>query len=197
MASRAPVRTAAVKAAVTRLGFMADAFTHVVFLRGMNVGGHRLTNDALVAAFAALGLEQAAAYQASGNVMVAAASPPDVALIEAGLEAELGYQVPTMVRSVTEVTELAAATPFTAEELAQRPNAKQQVIILAEPSPSDLSGLVAGLPDLLVADGAHVHWLPEGGISTSELDLSAVGRVVGTNTVRTMGTIQRIAKKLA
>jgi uncharacterized protein (DUF1697 family) len=45
---------------------------YVAFLRGMNVGGHRLSNGELRAHFAAMGFADVATFRASGNVVFAA-----------------------------------------------------------------------------------------------------------------------------
>jgi uncharacterized protein (DUF1697 family) len=42
------------------------------FLRGMNVGGHRLTNAELRSHFDAMGFSEVATFRASGNVVFAA-----------------------------------------------------------------------------------------------------------------------------
>ncbi len=44
--------------------------TVVVFLRGMNLGKRRLTNEQLIAVFERSGFADASAYQASGNIML-------------------------------------------------------------------------------------------------------------------------------
>ena len=41
----------------------------VAFLRGMNLGGRRISNTELVKAFEQAGFEGAAAFRASGNVV--------------------------------------------------------------------------------------------------------------------------------
>lgn len=49
----------------------------VAFLRGMNLGGRRLTNDELRAAVTACGCDDVETYQASGNVVLRDARPHD------------------------------------------------------------------------------------------------------------------------
>ncbi len=92
---------------------MAD-LTHVAFLRGMNVGGHRLTNAELAAVFVDLGFTSVVPYQAAGNVMLACDRAPDAEAIEAALAAHLGYAVPTIVRSASEIRAIAGSEPFDA-----------------------------------------------------------------------------------
>jgi uncharacterized protein (DUF1697 family) len=49
--------------------------------------------------------------------------------------------------------------------------------------------------DLLAIEARELYWLPRGGISESELDLKAIDKALGKGTMRTMGTIERIAAK--
>ena len=44
---------------------------YAAFLRGMNVGGHRLTNEQLRAHFHTLGFAEVETFRASGNVVFA------------------------------------------------------------------------------------------------------------------------------
>ena len=94
---------------------------YVAFLRGMNVGGHRITNAELCAAFEEIGLPDAATFRASGNVVFdAPGGDPRVeiaARIEQGLEQTLGYAVPTFLRDAAEMRAIAAQEPFTASRI--------------------------------------------------------------------------------
>jgi len=82
------------------------------FLRGINVGGHRITNDELRAACEAVGLRDVATFRASGNVIFSAEDGEDpdaiVDRIETGLAGTLGYEVPVLLRTAAEVSEVAA-----------------------------------------------------------------------------------------
>src|ERR1700689_4699500 len=94
---------------------------YAAFLRGMNVGGHRLSNEELRSHFATLGFSDLATFRASGNVVFAgeAAKPQDVrARIERGLMELLGYEVPTFIRNAREIKAIAAERPFTPKQLA-------------------------------------------------------------------------------
>src|ERR1700688_901019 len=90
------------------------------FLRGMNVGGHRLTNELLRSHFEDLGFEEVATFRASGNVVFAGKKRPPAEVreeIEAGLLRALGYAVPTFIRTADELGKIAAHEPFSAELL--------------------------------------------------------------------------------
>jgi uncharacterized protein (DUF1697 family) len=169
----------------------------VAFLRAINVGGRRVTGDQLVAAFAGLGLSDVSSFMASGNVLFTAGNP-DPNVIEVALEARLGYEVPTMLRSRDDIVRLSASQPFTPAELSAT-EGRAQVILLREPLSDE--GAFSGLSDtaegdLLRAGGSEVFWLPKHGVSDSALDMKALEANTGPFTVRTFNTIVRIASRM-
>lgn len=173
---------------------------YVAFLRGMNLGGRRITNDALCASLGELGLEKVWAYQASGNVVFESPSRSRAKVareIEKGLEESLGYSVPTFLRTASEVLSVAEHQPFAAPTGAR--GGKLQVAFLGK-KPSAVAArkvLALSTPDdQLALEGEQLFWLPAGGILDSALDWKAVEEIVGGTTVRTHGTIGRLAKKL-
>lgn len=169
----------------------------VAFLRGMNLGGRRLTNDELVTAVRACGCDDVAAYQASGNVVCNddRGAPELAGALEQGLADELGYPVPVFVRAAEEVRAIAHATPFTADQLA--PRGTPQVVFLQQPPSRDALEEVERLvppDDVLVAVGRELHWLPAAGVGRSTMDFRRLDEVTGGTTVRTHGTVQRLAR---
>lgn len=174
---------------------------HVAFLRGMNVGGHRITNADLGAAFTAFGLDAVRTFRASGNVIFESGRDDEVELvatIEAGLEEALGYAVPTFLRGAEELHAIAALEPFDADRVAASAG-KQQVSLLARAPTAQQSEAILAMAseeDPLVVAGREIHWLPSGGILETELDLDAIDAITGPSTRRTMGTIEGIAAKL-
>ena len=171
----------------------------VAFLRGMNVGGHRITNADLAKAFSALGFEGVATYRASGNVMFDGdATEATGKRIATGLEAALGYPVPTLLRSGAEVAELAGMQPFSDGQLASS-KGKIQVMLLAEdpsePLRTEILGMLPADEAIAFRDRALV-WLPAAGILDSDFDWVGVQRLLGVTTTRTQGTLQGLAKKL-
>lgn len=175
---------------------------HVAFLRGLNVGRHhRVTNEELCACFEKIGLTDPVAYMASGNVVFDGGTLPATEaerLVADGLEDALGYPVPTFVRSAEEVRRIAAFEPFSGAELAATAGRVQVGMLAATPSDAARREVLAmaTVDDRLTVDGAELYWLPREGISTSELDLGAVESALGSMTVRTQRTVERIAKKL-
>ena len=170
-------------------------FTHVAFLRGMNLGRRRITNPELVTAFAAIGVPDAVAFQASGNVLFSATRGEEQ--IAAGLERELGYPVPTFIRSADDVRRLAAIEPF---GQADAPRGKLQITLLASIAAPDVIAAAEAhdsAEDRIRVVGREWYWWPSGGVSESDLDVRAIEAALGIGTTRTQATLQRIAKKLA
>ncbi|MGY9075126.1 MAG: DUF1697 domain-containing protein [Acidimicrobiales bacterium] len=83
---------------------------YVVFLRGINIGGRRVSSDELLAPFSALGFQEPTAFMASGNVILDSAEEPGASGIERALQQALGYAVPTFVRSGDEVPAACSGT---------------------------------------------------------------------------------------
>jgi uncharacterized protein (DUF1697 family) len=173
---------------------------YAAFLRGMNIGGRRLTNEALRSHFTTMGFAEVATFRASGNVIFAgeaAASQELGRRIEQGLAGLLGYEVPTFIRGAEEVLEMAARRPF-ADELVGASNGKLQVAILSA-APTAAAGRelleLASDHDRLALEGRELYWLPSGGILESALDMRRIERLIGPMTVRTMGTVEQIAAK--
>jgi uncharacterized protein (DUF1697 family) len=189
-----------------RGGYGGRVSRYVAFLRGMNVGGHRLTNEELRAHFATLGFAEVATFRASGNVVFAGEdrSPEAVeAHIEQGLASLLGYAVPTFIRSEGEVRAIAALQPFAAERVAGSAGKLQVSLLGACPTPqtraqvlslaSEQDGLAFGASS---PEGEReLYWLPSGGLLESALDVDAIDRLLGPCTRRTKGTIELIAGK--
>jgi uncharacterized protein (DUF1697 family) len=179
------------------MGPMPD---HAAFLRGMNIGGRRITNADLLLHFEAIGLAEVGVFRASGNVVFAAGSPaPDglAARIERELGARLGYAVPVYLRTAEEVTEIARAEPLPPEEVAAAKGKLQVMLLLDAPSPAAQAEVLALAPaeDRLAFGARELYWLPPAGLLESALDLRAVARTLGPATVRTKGTMEQIARK--
>jgi len=176
--------------------------TWIALLRGMNVGGHRITNADLANAFTALGFGNVGTYRASGNVLFDAdeGDPASVTrTIEAGLEAALGYAVPTFLRDPAALHAVCAARPFS-DDVLEASTGKPQVTFLADRPDTAAREAVLALAtddDRLAFDGRELYWLPAKGVGRSELDHAAIARILGHGTTRTLGTVAGIAKKLA
>ncbi len=174
---------------------------HAAFLKGINLGRRRLTNDELTAHVESLGLRGAATFRASGNVVF---SDPRgrgeselAALLEGGLERLLGYEVSTFIRSGPELLEIAGAEPFDAPTSARLQGKLQVALLASDPAQGVRSAALelAGPDDALAFGRRELFWLPAGGMSDSALELKALERLLGPMTIRTAGTLRQIAAK--
>jgi len=175
--------------------------TYAAFLRGMNVGGHRITNADLAQAMADLGFTELGTFLASGNLHFVThdADPADLEVrIEDQLEQELGYAVPTLVRTAEQLAAVAAATPFPAKVVAASAGKLQVVFLRSAPSAAKRRGLLAlaSDDDRLALDGRELYWLPKAGISDAAIDLMNPSLYTGPATMRTMRTVERLAARL-
>lgn len=178
------------------------AATHVAFMRAINVGGRRMPMTELVAAFAPLGFEDVRSFQATGNVLFGtdpARSRRNLENDIAGvLAVELGFEVPTIVRTADEVRQVVTATPFTDDQLAATAG-KVQVAFVRDAPDDDARDDVAALcpdDDLLAWHGDDLFWLPREGISTSQLPVARIERRLGPLTIRTQRSVGGVAKRL-
>jgi uncharacterized protein (DUF1697 family) len=173
---------------------------YVAFLRGMNLGNRRITNDDLRANFEALGCEEVATFRASGNVIFAANGESTVKLtmrLEEGLAEALDYEVPVFLRTGKEVAAIAAHEPFDEEERADSDGKLQVAMLAKKPSAviAQKALTYASREDRLALEGRELYWLPAGRMSDSDLDLKALASILGPMTIRTEGTIEQIAAK--
>jgi uncharacterized protein (DUF1697 family) len=173
---------------------------YVAFLRGMNLGGRRITNADLCACFEKLGFSSPAAFLASGNVVfdTDAKTPERVAeKVENGLAQALGYDVPTFLRTAAEVRAIAAHEAFPTEVVAHSRGKLQVALLRAAPSSSARREVLelATKEDRLAFHGRELYWLPSGGTLESPLDLAAIAAAIGPWTMRTKRTVERLAAK--
>jgi uncharacterized protein (DUF1697 family) len=174
---------------------------YVAFLRGMNLGGRRISNKELKREFEQLGLGDVSCFRASGNVIFATGEKGEEKLkqrIEAGLGESLGYRVPVFLRDAAELAAVCAREPFDDARLEASKGKPQVAFLPAAPSAKARKRALAlaSDEDRLVIKGRELHWLPSGGISESALDLKTIEAAVGPWTMRTKGTIDQIATKL-
>lgn len=178
-----------------------SAARYAAFLRGINLGGRRVTGGQLCAPLEALGFEDVASFLASGNVTFAVAPADAAALerrIETALHAALGFEADVYVRTAVEVADVAGCQPFPPEVLAAT-DAKLQVTFLRDrPGPSSVEAAIAHATDQdrLTVIGREWYWLPAAGISTSTLDVRAVERALGRGTTRTLTTVSRLHARM-
>jgi uncharacterized protein (DUF1697 family) len=174
---------------------------YAAFLRGINVGrAHRVSSGDLCECFEGMGLTGVATFRTSGNVAFDGDGTTADELrprIEQALEESLGFDVAVFLRSADEVRAIAAHSPFSEGQL-ERTGGKLQVALLTGKPAAGARKSVLGLAteeDALAFADRELYWLPSGGISESDLDLKAIWKLVGQNTMRTKGTMEQMAAK--
>lgn len=171
----------------------------IAFLRGINVGGHRVKMDRLRELFEELGFSDVETFIASGNVIFTANSsdPADLEReIERHLERQLGYDVATFIRSPRELAAIATFEPF-APWGEEGSDDSLYVIFLPAPPDAELRERFddLGTPmDDFQFSGREIYWLIRGKLSDSPLFGAGLAKATGKvpNTMRNMTTLRRL-----
>lgn len=189
---------------------MSATVLHAVFLRAINTGTRRITNDELLAPFQTAGFTDVAAFQAAGNIVFrtrdAVADGDGVGdgvldLTEAAIESMLseayGFDTPVFMRSEPQLRSVVERCPFTDEQRAATAGKVQVTFMHTEPTTEQIADVAALTPDadLVAVDGREWFWLPEDGVSSSKLPVRAIEGVLGPMTMRTLGTVERLLQK--
>ena len=177
---------------------------YAAFLRAVNLGGDPQGARARSWSRPSRrpGFEDVATFRTSGNVAFSApgrtAKAKLVEAIEAGSADELGFEVPVFVRTEPELEAIAAERPFAAKAV-EASKGKLQVALLLEKPPAaakkrdDVAGERAGPAR---AEGHRALLAARAAAPSSRaLDMKAIDRAVGLNTLRTQGTIEQMAAK--
>jgi uncharacterized protein (DUF1697 family) len=175
---------------------------YVAFLRGMNLGTRRISNDELRRCFEELGMSEVSCFRASGNVLLAAEEGSEEKLkerLETGLGKSLGYKVPVFLRNAAELEAVAAEEPFDPKFVSASKGKLQVAFLPAKPGAKARKQALAlsSDADRLAAKDRELYWLPSGGISESDLELKTLESLLGPWTMRTKGTVDQIAARLA
>ena len=170
---------------------------YAAFLRGINVGGRKASSDQLRSCFEELGFEDVATFRASGNLVFTAKGKVDARKIEQGLRAALGYDAATFLRTERELKAIAGHDPFDARQMKTSKGKLQVVLLPSKPTTAARKRILAQQSDddLFAVHGRELYWLPSGGLMESAVGMSGVTDALGSNTVRTKGTIEQMAAK--
>lgn len=174
----------------------------VAFLRGINVGGHRVQMARLREEFVGLGFTDVETFIASGNVLFttpARSLPALEARIEARLQSALGYAVPALLRTPAEVRATVDRVPFPADEIAAARSV--YVIFLRQALSAELEPQVRALDtamDAFCGSGRELYWLCRGLLSDSLVPPASFTRVLGRQptTMRNMTMLRKLAARL-
>ena len=172
---------------------------YFALLRGINVGGHRVKMDRLRELVEVLGFEHVETFIASGNVIFSSASRDVHAMeerIARHLQEALGYEVPTLIRSQSEIESIASFEP------SEPAPTDQSVYAIFLPETADVE-LRQSLDDLSTETdrfefaGREVYWLIRGKLSESPLFGMGLAKMTGgaSTTMRNMTTIRRLVAK--
>jgi uncharacterized protein (DUF1697 family) len=171
---------------------------HAAFLRAVNLGRRRQASSRVLRdAFEGEGFGDVTTFRTSGNVVFDAPQRGLTARIERALREALEFEVVVLLRTAKEVRAIAASEPFD-RKLVESMQGKLQVTLLREKPRAAIRERVLALAtdeDRLAFGNRELYWLPSGGTQRSNLDLVAIGEVLGPTTMRTKGTIEQMAAK--
>lgn len=175
---------------------------YIAFLRGINVGGHRVKMDELRDHFAALKFANVSTFIASGNVIFDATSPDPAELerrIEAHLERALGYEAATFVRTPADLATILETRPFPSEEV-ETPGFTVHVGFLRQALAAEdaarLRSFRTAMDEFHVA-GRELYWLCRGKTTDSLVSWPKVTKLVPmASTMRNMTMLRKLAAML-
>lgn len=165
---------------------------YVALLKAINVGGHVVKMEALRDLFADLRFSAVETLINSGNVIFETKSSGDRKLemkIEKHLEAKLGYEVGTFVRSIEEIHAISVYKPFSREGLVLNVGFMHETL-----QPSVVDDFKSDVDDFHV-HGREVYWLCQIRTSDSKFPPKKLEKIAGAMTWRNMNTVVRLAAK--
>ena len=164
------------------------AYTYIVFLRGINVGGAgKLPMADLRVLYERVGLANVRTYIQSGNVLCESGLSEAALLktLEVALAKRMGKQIAVAVRTVDELRAVIAGNPFPKAE-----PAKVGVLFLMNPVGRELISLVSTTTGEDVRVGkreVYIHY-PHG-MGQTKLNLP---EVAAEGTVRNLNTVRKL-----
>ena len=167
---------------------------YIAFLRAINVGSHIVKMERLRALFEEMGFENVATFIASGQVIfdAHAVTPEKLeAKIEKFLQAALGYDVATFIR-----------TPAQLRKVAERARDEDCVLYVcftrAKPGKSALDKLATynNLVDTFEVHGSEVYWYCRKQLSETKFTGALLEKILGMPaTARNVNTVHRLVAK--
>lgn len=175
---------------------------YLAFLRGMNVGGHRVSMEELRALFSELKFSNVETFIASGNVIFdASGSSSADALeqrIEAHLQKALGYAVSTFLRTPAEMARIVPAVPFPAADVATAGHTLHVGFLRHAPDAvltKHLHGLNTSY-DTFGVGAREMYWLCRGRFSDSTVKWPAAEKAMKLDvTMRSLTTVRKLTEK--
>lgn len=172
---------------------------YVAFLRAINVGGRTVKMTELRQLFEALGFSSVETFIASGNVTFRSRSVSPRSLekkIEKHLRKSLGYDVSTLIRSISDLSAIVSLKPFPDAEteayalyvglLKSVPREPEQKKVLALRTPTDEFRV----------EGRELYWLCRTKSMESIVSGARLEKTVGMPaTFRNVNTLRKLAAK--
>jgi uncharacterized protein (DUF1697 family) len=166
---------------------------YVALLRSINVGGHVVKMEELRSLFSGLRFSNVETLINSGNVIFETKASADRRLeqkIEKHLEAALGYEVGTFVRSVEEIHAISVYQPFSREGIVLN------VGFMHETAKASVVEEFKSEVDDFHVQGREVYWLCQIRQSDSKFPAKKFEKAIGgAITWRNMNTVVRLATK--
>lgn len=181
----------------------AAGVRYVALLRGINVGGHRVSMADLRGMFVALKFGHVDTFIASGNVIFEAPAAASASTLEqriaTHLERELGYAVPTFLRTPEEIAEVARQRPFPAGDM-DKPGHTIHAGFLRDAPGAAVKTFFAGNAtdmDAFAIHGRELYWLIRGKTMESLVKWPAVEKAVKLDmTMRNLTSVRKLTAKL-
>jgi uncharacterized protein (DUF1697 family) len=174
---------------------------HVAFLRGINVGGkNKLSMKDLSLMFLAAGCSDVETYIQSGNVVckarAAVAGKLPSAVARAVLE-RFGYRVPVVMRSASELRDLARKNPFL--EAGADPDVLHVALLADLPGAASVAALDArrSVPDEFIVRGREIYLRLPNGVARSKLTNAYFdAKLATTSTLRNWRTLLKLIERI-
>lgn len=172
---------------------------YCAFLRSINVGGHVLKMERLRELFKELKFAHVETFIASGNVIFETKSAPDEKLerkIEKHMEAALGYEVGTFVRSMEEIRAISEFPAFSKE--AEKGAFAVHVALMRKPLSSfelERTRTCGSADDDFRVEGRELYWLCRIPTNESKFPAKFQKAVDSPMTYRNRNTMTRLAAK--
>jgi len=167
---------------------------YVALLRAVNLFGRPLKMADLKRIAEEIGLESPRTFIASGNLLFASGKSENVlkSLLEKAVESHMGKPIGVMVRTASEIAEVAKANPF-----ADQPGNRVVAIFLDHSPPRDAVSQAKNVADERLALGTreiYVHYPSGQGRSKLRIPAAANGTARNMNTV---AKLAELAKEIA
>ena len=174
---------------------------YVAFLRAINVGGHTVKMDHLRSLFESMGFANVETFIASGNVIFDSKTRSIATLekkIEKQLQAGLGYEVKTFIRTLDEIAEVIRDKSFSTTELEAPGNILYVGFMSATPEEAakkKLESLVDDVNDFRLGE-REVYWLRRTKVGESQYSGGIIEKTLKTHvTFRNSTTVKKILAK--